>query len=105
MGVTVGAPGRKVGAIGAGRIVALPSHNDGAVTATNDQGLVARSVAGSRHDEDTRQHFGFAVELLVDQTRSIDEFRQGVVRRLPGRFQFNALGKTVRPVSSGLPPQ
>jgi hypothetical protein len=24
---------------------------------------------------------------------------------LPGRFQFNALGKTVRPVSSGLPPQ
>jgi len=58
--------------------VALPSHHDGTVAAAHGEALVSGCVAGCRQDEDSRQHLGFAVELLVAQPRRVDQRRQRV---------------------------
>ena len=60
--------------------MALPGqHDHDAVAAPDDDRLVTRGVPGRRHDVHAGQHLGLAVQLLVPQTRRVDELGQGVV--------------------------
>lgn len=96
--VAIGSPGKNVGAIGAGGVVALPGHDHSAVAAADDHRLMPGSVARCGHDEHTGEDLRFAVENLIGEPGSLDKFGQGVARVFLGGLQLDSLGedRTVR---------
>jgi hypothetical protein len=82
--------------------VALAGDHDGAVVGTHDEGLVSGRVPRGGNDQHPGEDLGFAVELLLAQAGSVDQFRQRVAVT-SSCLQLDALGDDRPPRQLGVP--
>ena len=112
----VGSPAGEVGARVRGRATAhrcrhrrrdvhrLACDEECAVSSSNDEGLVARAVAGGGQHDEAVGEFDFAIDPVVGRAVEVDKFREGVVGFECG-FELCCLDDNAPAFLAGMPPQ